>query len=97
MGTLRKYLKESIQKMVRDRVKIVMGDIGQSLKIYRANRRNCRLSKRLRAFNCICLNYGGRMRSKGCKEVAADCLAGKIQPEEITDDYFEAKLYSACP
>ena len=42
------------------------------------------------------MNYGGRDEIlKAAKEVAADCLAGKIQPEEITDDYFEAKLYSA--
>ena len=96
---LRKYLKESIQKMVRDRVKIsIMGDIGAIPEdIQELIDETDRLSETFEGIQLnICLNYGGRDEIlKAAKEVAADCLAGKIQPEEITDDYFEAKLYSA--
>jgi undecaprenyl diphosphate synthase len=85
--------------MVRDRVKIsIMGDIGAIPEdIQELIDETDRLSETFEGIQLnICLNYGGRDEIlKAAKEVAADCLAGKIQPEEITDDYFEAKLYSA--
>jgi len=96
---LRKYLNESIQKMVRDRVKIrILGDISaipddiREL-IYETDR----LSETFDGIQLnICLNYGGRNEIvRAAREIAKDCLSGKLLPEEISEDYFESKLYSA--
>ena len=44
----------------------------------------------------ICLNYGGRDEIvQGAKAFARDCMAGKVDPERLTEEQFGGYLYSA--
>ena len=44
----------------------------------------------------VCFNYGGRDEIvRAARAFAADCLAGKRSPEELTEETFSNYLYSA--
>ena len=44
----------------------------------------------------ICINYGGRAEIvHAAQAFARDCLAGRVKPEELTEESFEGYLYSA--
>lgn len=96
---LRKYLRESIEKMERDRVKIhMMGnveampdDIRQLVDTTR------RLSEKIDGIQLnICLNYGGRDELvRAARSLAAECAAGLITPDSITEDVLSDRLFSA--
>ena len=45
----------------------------------------------------LCFNYGGRREiTEATRKIAEDVLAGKIKPEEITEEIFSKKLYSSA-
>jgi undecaprenyl diphosphate synthase len=44
----------------------------------------------------ICLNYGGRAElTRAARLLAEDCKAGRLAPEDITEEAVSARLYSA--
>ena len=44
----------------------------------------------------VCLNYGGRDEIiRAARAFAADCMAGKAEPEQLTEESFSNYLYSA--
>ncbi len=44
----------------------------------------------------IAVNYGGRQEiTQACIHLAAECLAGKLQPSEITEEHISSLLYTA--
>ena len=44
----------------------------------------------------FCLNYGGRMEIlRAAQQFAQDCVDGKCCPEDLTEDAFSARMYSA--
>ncbi len=98
MGLLKKYLLEAISKMEKDRVKMeFFGDLSvltpelrelieQTREISR-HYKGCQVN--------ICLNYGGRDELlRATRAFAQDCVAGKKDPAALTEEAFEAYLFS---
>jgi len=96
---LRKYLLESIEKMERDRVKIhMMGNVEAMPEDIRQLIETTRiLSEKFDGIQLnICLNYGGRGEIvRAVKSLAAECAAGRMNPENITEDDLSERLYSS--
>ena len=98
MGLLKKYLLEAIERMERDRVKMCFfGDLSplpQELRLL------CEQTKEIsRHYDGvqvnICLNYGGRDELvRAAKAFALDCVAGKADPNHISEAGFASYLYS---
>ena len=99
MGLLEKYLREAIETMARDKVKMAFfGDLSP-------------LSPELRALcaqteeiskgydGCqvnVCFNYGGRAEIlRAARAFAADCLEGRADACHLTEEAFGRYLYSA--
>ena len=98
MNLMEQYLREAIRDMQKNRVKICFfGDLS-------------RLSPELRALADdavaqshdfeiqanICLNYGGRDEIvRAARAFAQECAEGKRKPEELTEELFSQKLFSA--
>ena len=98
MGLLEKYLHEAIDRMAKDKVK--MAFFGDLSPLSPRLRELCRQTEEIsRGYDgCqvnICLNYGGRDEIiRAAKAYAADCLAGKADPEQLTADQFGGYLFS---
>lgn len=99
MGLLEKYLREAIETMAKDKVKMAFfGDLTP-------------LSPKLRALcleteeiskgydGCqvnVCFNYGGRSEIlRAARAFAADCLEGRADANHLTEETFDQYLYSA--
>ena len=98
MALMEQYLKEAIRDMQKNQVRICFfGDLS-------------RLSPGLRALADeavaeshdyeiqanICLNYGGRDEIvRAARSFAADCVAGRAKPEDLTEAMFSERLFSA--
>ena len=98
MALMEQYLKEAIRDMQKNQVRICFfGDLS-------------RLSPELRALAAeavekshdyqiqanICLNYGGRDEIvRAARSFAADCVAGRAKPEDLTEAMFSDRLFSA--
>ena len=99
MGLLEKYLREAIETMARDKVKMAFfGDLAP-------------LSPELRALcaeteeiskgydGCqvnVCFNYGGRAEIlRAAKAFAADCVEGRADANHLTEEASGRYLYSA--
>ena len=99
MGLLKKYLLEAIAQMERDRVKIkFFGDLSVlSNELKELCLRTEEISKGYEGCQVnICLNYGGRDEIiRAARAFAADCVAGKAGPEELTEEIFSSYLFSA--
>ena len=99
MGLLRKYLQEAIGKMEKDRVKMkFLGDLsplGEELQAL------CRRTEEISTHydGCqvnICLNYGGRDEIvRAARAFAADCAAGRQDPQALDEAQFASYLYTA--
>ena len=99
MGLLRKYLLEAMEKMDRERVRIVFfGDLSplpdslrelcERVQTRSARYEGCQVN--------ICLNYGGRDEIlRAARKFAQDCAEGKARPEELTEERFSDGLWSA--
>ena len=99
MSLLKRYLLEAIDTMERDNVRLCfMGDMSVLSGELRELVDQCnRISARLDGCQCnICINYGGRAEIvHGAREFAKDCLAGKVKPDDLTEEGFSDYLYSA--
>ena len=99
MGLLRKYLAEAISRMERDRVKMCFfGDLSPlDPELQEMCRRTMEISKGYDGCQVnICLNYGGRDELvRAARAFAADCTAGKADPNHLTQEAFAGYLYSA--
>lgn len=99
MSLLKRYMLEAIDTMERDNVRLrFMGGIEALSQELQALVAQCNaISDRLEGCQCnICINYGGRAEIvRAARRFAADCLAGKASPEQLTEKGFESYLYSA--
>ena len=99
MALLKKYLLEAIETMERDNVRLrFMGDLTPLDQELRDLIAQCNaISERLSGCLCsICINYGGRSEIvHAASRFAEDCRIGLVRPEELTEEGFEAYLYSA--
>ena len=99
MGLLQKYLLEAVRDMEKEKVRFVF--FGDLAPLSDELRQLCRQVEHDSAGfeGCqvnICLNYGGRDEIvRGAKAFARDCLAGKADPERLTEELFGGYLYSA--
>ena len=99
MSLLEKYLDEAIDTMVKDgnRLKI-FGDIsGLSPKLQSRIKVTEELNRKIHGFQAnLCVNYGSRDEIiRGVKSAIKDIESGSIHYEDITEDYFSGKLYTA--
>lgn len=98
MDLLKKYLLEAISKMERDQVK--MDFFGDLSPLSPELRQLCQRTREISTHydGCqvnICLNYGGRDELlRAAKAYAADCVAGKASPDELTQEQFGSYLFS---
>jgi len=99
MDLLKKYLLEAIAEMEEQKVRIVIfGDLSP---LTPELRKLCEetVERSARYGGCqvnICLNYGGRDELlRAARAFAADCAAGKKDPEELTEGLFSNYLWSA--
>ena len=99
MALLEKYLHKAIREMRERNIRLrFFGDLSP-------------LSDSLRQLICetnaisettsgmlvnVCLNYGGRAElTRAARLLAAECKAGRLSPEEITEERLSQQLYSA--
>lgn len=98
MGLLKKYLLEAIGQMERDRVKMeFFGDLSRlSPELQELCQRTREISKGYDGCQVnICLNYGGRDEIiRAARAWQADCAAGKVSPENLTEELFSGYLFS---
>ena len=98
MQLLDKYLKEAIDTMERDHIRMkILGDVsGLDCDLQRKIAETNEISSRYEGFQAnICLNYGGRDEIvKAARRYAADVAAGKADTE-IDESGFSDYLYSA--
>lgn len=99
MDLLKRYILEAIDTMERDNVRLkFMGDLAPLTEELRELVARCnRISAGLTGCECcICINYGGRAEiTQAAQSFARDCVAGRADPEELTEEGFERYLYSA--
>ncbi len=99
MGLLKKYLLEAIRKMERDRVKMeFFGDLSPlKPELRQLCQRTREISSRYEGCQVnICLNYGGRDELlRAARAFAADCMAGKADPAQLSEEGLSRYLYSA--
>lgn len=98
MSLLRKYLLEAIGQMERDRVKMAFfGDLSVlEPELQEMCAQTEEISKRYDGCQVnICLNYGGRDELiRAARAYGADCIAGKADPNHLTEADFAKYLYS---
>ena len=99
MSLLKAYLLEAIETMERDNVRLnFMGDMTVLSDELRAlvDHANA-ISAKLDGCQCnICINYGGRAEIvQAAKRFAAECVDGKMEVNDLTEDVFDSYLYSA--
>lgn len=95
---LREYLQETFERMERDRVKVrILGDRqGMPEDVRELLSRIDEKSRHIDGITlCLCINYGSRDEmTRAVRSLAEDAAAGKIKPEEITEELFGSRLYS---
>lgn len=98
MGLLNKYLREAIETMERDKIKMeFFGDLDAlSPDLWEMCQRTREISSHYEGFQAnICLNYGGRDELvRATRAFAQDCLKGLERPEELTETKLSQYLYS---
>ncbi len=96
---LREYLDETYERMERDRVKVrILG--GREEMPEDVRELLAKIDEKSRHIDgitlCLCINYGSRDEiTRAARLLAEDAAAGKISPEEITEDSIASRLYSA--
>jgi len=98
MRLLDKYLREAIDTMERDGMKMrIFGDVsGLSPELQELAHRTDEIADHIDGFQAnVCLNYGGRDEIvHAAKRWAADLAVGKVDGE-LTEETFSRYLYSA--
>ncbi len=98
MGLLKKYLLEAVRDMEKEKVRFVF--FGDLTPLPPELRELCRAVQRDSAGfeGCqvnICINYGGRDELVRAAQIfAAECAAGKREPEELTEKALSGYLWS---
>ena len=96
MKLLRKYLKDSIARTTRNNMKVrVIGERSRLDKdILEAIEELEKVSSVNTGLNfTIALNYGSRDEMiRACRTLASECAAGRLTPEEITEERFSSCL-----
>ncbi|OUP42586.1 isoprenyl transferase [Pseudoflavonifractor sp. An187] len=99
MGLLERYLKEAIETMAKDKVKMAFfGDLSPlSPKLQELCHQTEEISKGYDGCQVnICFNYGGRAEIiRAATEFARRCQQGQANPEDLTEDALGDLLYSA--
>lgn len=99
MGLLERYLKEAIETMAKDKVKMAFwGDLSPlSPPLRELCRQTEEISKGYDGCQVnICFNYGGRAEIiRAASEFARLCQQGLTKPEELTEERLGDLLYSA--
>ena len=99
MGLLERYLKEAIETMAKDKVKMAFfGDLSPlSPKLQELCNQTEEISKGYDGCQVnICFNYGGRAEIiRAATEFARRCQQGQANPEDLTEEALGDLLYSA--
>ena len=101
MGLLKRYLLEAVDSMEKDHIRLrFFGDMTPiAPELQALAHRTDEISEQLGPdeFQAnICLNYGGRDEIlRAVRRFAADCAAGKREPEQLDDALFSGYLDSA--
>ena len=99
MGLLERYLKEAIETMAKDKVKMAFfGDLSPlSPKLQELCHRTEEISKGYDGCQVnICFNYGGRAEIiRAAMEFARRCQQGQANPEDLTEEALGHLLFSA--
>ena len=96
MKLLRKYLVDSIERTTKNNMRVRV--IGEKSRLSEDIREVIEKLEKVSAANTglnftIALNYGSRDEMvRAMRRMAADCCAGSLQPEEITEDVFTSYL-----
>ena len=98
MGLFDKYLREAIEKMEADHIRLrVLGELSRISESLRALiERTDEISTHYTGFQAnICINYGGRDEIvHAARAFAERCVKGEAKPEELTEDVFSDLLYT---
>ncbi len=99
MGLLDRYLRKAIREMAEKNIRLeFFGDLGplsEPLKQLIDETREISHHTTGMQVN-VCMNYGGRDEIvRAARALAADCAAGKLAPEAITEQMLSDRLYSA--
>lgn len=99
MGLLDQYLRESIETMARDNIRLrFFGDTGVlSPKLRKLIQETDEITQHIEGFQAnICLNYGGRDEIvRAAKKYAQECVEGMKTPESLSEADFSNYLWSA--
>ena len=99
MDLLEKYLKESIEKMEKDGIRLrILGDPTRlSPGLQALIRETDAITDRVQGMQVnVCLNYGGRDEIvQAARRFAQDVADGIHQPGELTEELLSTYLYSA--
>lgn len=99
MKLLKRFLKEERPTLMKNNIRFRV--IGRFHELPGSVRKMLNKNVELTAGNTgmvmrLALNYGGRAEIvDGVKQIAADVLAGKIKPGDITEDVISDNLYTA--
>lgn len=99
MALFEKYLREAIDEMERDHIRLkILGDttrISPELRALIA--RTDEISTHYTGFQAnVCINYGGRDEIiRAARRFAEDCVRGEKTPEELTEALFPTYLDTA--
>ena len=99
MELLRKYLLESIEKMVRENIGLrIIGDqsrLSDSLRALIAQ--TDELSRQTNGLKVnVCLNYGSHDElTRAMRGAVRDAAAGRLSPEDVTEDFVSSRLDTA--
>lgn len=98
MGLLRKYLLEALADMEKNQLHMAffgdlspldpeLRDLCHQVEERSSRYHECQVN--------ICLNYGGRDEiMQAARAYAKDCLAGRADPDQLTEDSFSQYLYT---
>ena len=99
MGLLDQYLRESIETMARDNIRLrFFGDTSVlSPKLRKLIEETDEITQHIEGFQAnICLNYGGRDEIvRAAKKYAQECVEGMKTPESLSEADFSNYLWSA--
>ncbi len=99
MGLLEQYLRESVETMARDNIRLrFLGDVSVLPPRLRALiEETDELTRHITGFQAnVCLNYGGRDEIvRAARRFAQECAAGSRAPDELTEQVFPEYLWSA--
>lgn len=99
MALLDEYLRESVETMARDSIRLrFLGDVSAlSPRLRALIAETDELTRHITGFQAnVCLNYGGRDELvRAARRFARDCVEGRRSPDELSEADFPDYLWSA--